>query len=146
MAGTERGVTEPQPTFSTCFASPFLVLPPETYAEMLIERVNQHGARVWMLNTGWVGGAYGEGHRISIQHTRAIVRAVLEGKLDAVPTRLDPIFGVQVPENVPGVPAEVLNPRRAWPNPDEYDRQARRLKGMFDDNYANLGKGGSTDG
>lgn len=146
VAGTERGVTEPQPTFSTCFASPFLVLHPHTYADMLIERVRRHGARVWMLNTGWVGGAYGVGHRISIAHTRAMVTAVLEGRLAGVETRPDPIFGVHVPESVPGVPAEVLNPRAAWSDPSEYDGQARRLKRMFDENYATFDKGGVAAG
>jgi phosphoenolpyruvate carboxykinase (ATP) len=141
VAGTERGVTEPEPTFSTCFASPFLVLHPHTYADMLLERVDKHGARVWMINTGWVGGPYGVGDRISIAHTRAIVRAVLEGKLDDVAVRKDPVFGVLVPETVPGVPAEVLDPRGAWPDPADYDRQAVRLRGMFDEAYKNLERG-----
>jgi phosphoenolpyruvate carboxykinase (ATP) len=134
-------VTEPEPTFSTCFASPFLVLHPHTYADMLLERVDKHGARVWMINTGWVGGPYGVGDRISIAHTRAIVRAVLEGKLDDVAVRKDPVFGVLVPETVPGVPAEVLDPRGAWPDPADYDRQAVRLRGMFDEAYKNLERG-----
>ncbi len=146
VAGTERGVTEPEPTFSTCFAAPFLVLPPDRYADMLIERVNRHGAQVWMLNTGWIGGAYGAGERISIAHTRAIVRAVVEGKLMDVQTRVDPMFGVHVPVSVPGVPAEVLDPLGSWHDPDEYDRQARRLKGMFDDNIGNIGEEASAAG
>ncbi len=146
VAGTERGVTEPEPTFSTCFASPFLVLPPDTYADMLIERVRKHGAEVWMLNTGWVGGPYGVGERISIAHTRAIVRAVVEGRLRGVPTHQDPVFGVHIPDAVPDVPAEVLDPRRAWPDAEAYDRQARKLRQMFDENYGNVGRGGSTAG
>jgi phosphoenolpyruvate carboxykinase (ATP) len=141
VAGTERGVTEPEPTFSTCFASPFLVLHPHTYADMLLERVEKHGTKVWMINTGWVGGPYGVGSRISIAHTRAIVRAVLEGKLDNVAVRKDPVFGVLVPEQVPGVPAHVLDPRAAWPDPDDYDRQAARLRDMFDEAYRNLERG-----
>jgi phosphoenolpyruvate carboxykinase (ATP) len=141
VAGTERGVTEPEPTFSTCFASPFLVLHPQTYADMLLERVEKHGAKVWMINTGWVGGPYGVGSRISIAHTRAIVSAVLEGKLDSVGVRKDPVFGVLVPEQVPGVPAEVLDPRAAWPDPGDYDRQAARLRAMFDEAYKNLDRG-----
>jgi phosphoenolpyruvate carboxykinase (ATP) len=140
VAGTERGVTQPEATFSTCFAAPFLVRTPETYADMLIERVRRHDAQVWMLNTGLVGGPHGVGHRISIEHTRAIVRAVVEGKLRDVPARRDPIFGVLVPATVPDVPAEVLDPRGAWPDPDEYDRQARRLKSMFDENIGRIGK------
>ncbi|MDQ6772182.1 MAG: phosphoenolpyruvate carboxykinase (ATP) [Candidatus Dormibacteraeota bacterium] len=138
VAGTERGVTEPEPTFSTCFAAPFLVRPPHAYSNLLVERVNRHQAAVWMLNTGWVGGAYGTGSRISIAHTRAIVSAVLEGRLHGVPTRIDPTFGVQVPLSVPGVPSEVLDPRAAWPDPEAYDVQARRLRAMFDENLARL--------
>jgi phosphoenolpyruvate carboxykinase (ATP) len=140
VAGTERGVTEPEPTFSTCFAAPFLVLPAETYAEMLLDRVKRHEAQVWMLNTGWVGGAYGVGERISIAHTRAIVRAVVEGRLREVETRPDPVFGVHVPVAVPGVPSEVLDPSRSWPDPGAYERQARRLKGMFEENFAHIGE------
>jgi phosphoenolpyruvate carboxykinase (ATP) len=142
VAGTERGVTEPEPTFSTCFAAPFLVLPPETYARMLLDRVSRHDAQVWMLNTGWVGGAFGVGKRISIAHTRAIVRAVVEGRLRDVETRPDPVFGVQVPVAVPGVPASVLDPRGSWPDPAAYDREARRLKSMFE---ANIDRFGETD-
>jgi phosphoenolpyruvate carboxykinase (ATP) len=146
VAGTERGVTEPEATFSTCFAAPFLVLPPATYADMLIERVRRHGADVWMLNTGLVGGPQGVGRRISIAHTRAIVRAVVEGRLRDVPTRRDPIFGVQVPSAVPEVPSDVLDPSSAWPNPDEYDRRARQLKAMFDDNIGRIGEAASAAG
>jgi phosphoenolpyruvate carboxykinase (ATP) len=146
VAGTERGVTEPQPTFSTCFAAPFLVLPPETYVRMLLERVEKHGAQVWMLNTGWVGGAYGVGERISIEHTRTIVRAVVEGKLRDIETRPDPVFGVHVPVAVPGVPREVLNPRSAWPDADAYDEQARRLKAMFESNMADVSQTDTTAG
>jgi phosphoenolpyruvate carboxykinase (ATP) len=146
VAGTERGVTEPEPTFSTCFAAPFLPLTPETYAGMLIERVRNHDARVWMLNTGWVGGAYGTGQRISIAHTRAIVTAVVQGKLRDVPTRTDSVFGVRVPTRVPEVPDQVLDPRSAWRDPDDYDRQARKLKAMFDENISHVSEGGSAAG
>jgi len=141
VAGTERGVTEPEPTFSTCFAAPFLVRSPNTYADMLIERVQKHDAQVWMLNTGWVGGPYGVGERISIAHTRAIVSAVVEGKLREVSTHRDPVFGVEIPDQVPGVPAEVLDPRSAWPNPEDYDRQAAKLRKMFDDKYGHVEEG-----
>lgn len=141
VAGTERGVIEPQPTFSTCFAAPFLVLSPETYADMLIERVNWHDTQVWMLNTGWVGGPHGVGHRISIEHTRAIVRAVVEDKLRDVETRIDPVFGVRIPLTVPGVPSAVLDPRASWADHEAYDQQAARLKSMFHENMLNLGKG-----
>ncbi|HXM56005.1 MAG TPA: phosphoenolpyruvate carboxykinase (ATP) [Candidatus Dormibacteraeota bacterium] len=146
VAGTERGVTEPEATFSTCFAAPFLVRTPETYADMLLERVARHKTQVWMLNTGLVGGPHGVGTRISIAHTRAIVRAVVEGRLRDVPTRRDPIFGVHVPESVPDVPSEVLDPRGAWPDPEEYDRQARKLKAMFDENIGRIGQAASAAG
>ncbi len=146
VAGTERGVTEPEPIFSTCFASPFLVLPPETYADMLIERVTRRHAQVWMLNTGWVGGPYGVGNRMSIAHTRAIVRAVVQGKLRDGPTHIDPVFGLQIPDLVPEVPQEVLDPRGSWPDPSDYDRQATKLRRMFEENIHTVGKSASTAG
>jgi len=111
-----------------------------------VERVRRHGTRVWMLNTGLVGGPHGVGRRISIAHTRAIVRAVVEGRLDGVPVRRDPVFGVDVPTHVPDVPAEVLDPRGAWPDPAEYDRQARELKAMFDENIRHIGEAGAAAG
>jgi len=146
VAGTERGVTEPEPIFSTCFASPFLVLPPDTYADMLVERVNRRHAQVWMLNTGWVGGPYGVGNRMSIAHTRAIVRAVVQGTLHDMPTHVEPIFGLRIPDAVPDVPQEVLDPRGSWPDPSEYDRQALKLRRMFDENIHTIGKSASTAG
>src|SRR6202158_4037183 len=146
VAGTERGVVEPEPIFSTCFASPFLVLPPETYADMLIDRVNRHHAQVWMLNTGWVGGPYGIGKRMSIAHTRSIVSAVVEGRLRDVPTHTDPIFGLMIPDRVPGVPSEVVDPRVAWPDADAYDRQALKLRQLFEENIHAIGKHASTAG
>ncbi len=139
VAGTERGVTEPQATFSACFAEPFLVEPPRTYAAMLLDRIRRHGTRVWMVNTGLVGGPHGVGRRISIAHTRAIVRAVLDGALDDVSARRDPVFGFQVPAAVPDVPSEVLDPRRGWSDPEAYDRQARQLRTMFDENIGRVG-------
>ena len=146
VAGTERGVTEPEATFSTCFAAPFLVLPPERYADMLVERVKRHHVDVWMLNTGWVGGPYGVGERMSIAHTRAIVRAVLSGELHSVATHLDPIFGLQIPNRVPGVPREVLDTRDSWPDQDDYDRQATKLREMFEKNIHQIGKNASAAG
>ena len=146
VAGTERGVTEPEPIFSTCFAAPFLVLPPERYADMLIERVKRHHVDVWMLNTGWVGGPYGVGERMSIAHTRAIVRAILQGDLRGASTHVDPVFGLQIPNRVPGVPREVLDTRESWPNPEDYDRQAAKLRAMFDKNIGMIGKSASTAG
>jgi phosphoenolpyruvate carboxykinase (ATP) len=146
VAGTERGVTEPEPIFSTCFAAPFLVLPPERYADMLIERVKRHHVDVWMLNTGWVGGPYGVGERMSIAHTRAIVRAILQGDLRGASTHVDPVFGLQIPNRVPGVPREVLDTRDSWPNPQDYDRQAAKLRDMFNKNIGMIGKSASTAG
>ena len=146
VAGTERGLVGTEPVFSTCFAAPFLVLPPERYADMLIDRVNKHQADVWMLNTGWVGGPYGVGQRMSIAHTRAIVHAVVQGKLHGVPTHADPIFGLQIPDYVPEVPSEVLDPRSTWSDPDAYDRQARKLRGMFEENIHMIGKSASAAG
>lgn len=146
VAGTERGVTEPEPIFSTCFAAPFLVLPPQRYADMLVERVKRHHSDVWMLNTGWVGGPYGVGERMSIAHTRAIVRAILKGDLRGASTHVDPVFGLQIPNKVPGVPREVLDTRDSWPNPEDYDRQAQKLRGMFERNINNIGKSASSAG
>jgi len=146
VAGTERGVTEPEPIFSTCFAAPFLVLPPERYADMLLERVKRHHADVWMLNTGWVGGPHGVGERMSIAHTRAIVRAILQGDLRGVSTHVDPVFGLQIPNRVPGVPREVLDTRDSWPDPEDYDRQAAKLRDMFEKNIHMIGKSASTAG
>jgi len=146
VAGTERGVTEPEPIFSTCFAAPFLVLPPERYADMLVERVKRHHSDVWMLNTGWVGGPYGVGERMSIAHTRAIVRAILQGDLRGASTHVDPVFGLQIPNRVPGVPREVLDTRDSWPNAEDYDRQAAKLRDMFEKNIHMIGKSASTAG
>jgi phosphoenolpyruvate carboxykinase (ATP) len=122
------------------------VLPPERYADMLIERVNRHHAEVWMLNTGWVGGPYGVGQRMSIAHTRAIVRAVVQGKLHGLPAHVDPIFGLQIPDQVPDVPREVLDARDSWSDPEAYDRQAKKLRSMFEENIHSIGKSASTAG
>ena len=122
------------------------MLPPERYADMLIERVKRHHSDVWMLNTGWVGGPYGVGERMSIAHTRAIVRAVLAGDLRGGSTHVDPIFGLQIPNRVPGVPREVLDTRDSWPDPEDYDRQATRLREMFEKNIHMIGKSASTAG
>jgi phosphoenolpyruvate carboxykinase (ATP) len=139
IAGTERGVNEPQATFSACFGGPFMVLPPVRYAEMLGERIDRHDVRVWLVNTGWTGGRYGEGQRMKLEYTRAIVHAVLDERLDAVETRMDPVFGLHVPARVPGVPERVLDPRSTWRDAAEYDEQARRLAGMFRQNFETLG-------
>jgi len=136
LAGTEIGVTEPQPTFSTCFGQPFLPQPPLVYARMLDKKLEEHGSSVWLLNTGWTGGPFGEGERMPIQATRTMLRAALSGELDAVDLRTDEVFGFQVPVDVPGVDAKLLDPRLTWHDPEEYDRKARELAGMFVDNFA----------
>src|SRR5262249_2990573 len=121
VAGTEAGVTDPQATFSTCFAAPFLPLHPTRYAEMLRERLARHGRQVWLVNTGWTGGPDGVGQRMKLGHTRAMVRAALAGALAGVPFVPDPVFGVLVPQTCPGVPPEVLRPRDTWRDPAAYD-------------------------
>jgi phosphoenolpyruvate carboxykinase (ATP) len=139
VAGTERGVTEPQATFSACFGAVFLVWHPTKYAEMLGELLTQHGSQVWLVNTGWTGGGYGVGHRHKLAHTRAMVRAAVAGSLNDVATKADPIFGLQVPTAIPGVPAEVLDARGAWKDGAAYDAQARKLAEMFAKNIEKFG-------
>src|SRR6266567_103623 len=136
VAGTERGVTEPKATFSTCFGAPFLPLQPNVYASLLGEKIATHGVQCWLVNTGWTGGPYGVGQRIRLGLTRAMVRAALAGKLDRIPTTPDPVFGVEVPLQVPGVPEDVLLPRGTWRDPAAYDAQAARLVQMFRENFA----------
>lgn len=139
VAGTERGVTEPQATFSACFGAVFLVWHPTKYAEMLGRLLDQHGSRVWLVNTGWSGGAYGVGKRMKLAYTRAMVRAALAGELDKVKTAKDPIFGLEVPVEIPGVPAEIMKPRDTWPDKAAYDTQAKKLAGMFATNIEKFG-------
>jgi phosphoenolpyruvate carboxykinase (ATP) len=141
VAGTERGVTEPQATFSACFGAPFLPLHPGIYAKMLGERIAKHGARCWLVNTGWTGGPYGEGHRMKLHHTRAMIHAALEGQLEGVVTRTDPVFGLHVPVEVPGVPTEILDPRGTWNDPTRYDEQAGKMASMFRENFAKYADG-----
>jgi phosphoenolpyruvate carboxykinase (ATP) len=135
LAGTEIGVTEPQPTFSTCFGAPFLPQPPTVYAEMLGERLDRHRATVWLVNTGWTGGAFGEGQRMPIEATRTLLRAALDGSLDSAQYRTDPIFGLAVPREVPDVDSALLEPRSTWRDPDAYDRKAQELARMFRENF-----------
>ena len=139
VAGTERGVKEPQPTFSACFGAAFLVWHPTKYAKMLGRLLNEHAANVWLINTGWSGGAYGTGKRIKLSYTRAIARAALAGELDNVKTETDPIFGLAVPVEIKGVPSKVLNPRATWPDPAAYDAQAGKLAAMFRENFETFG-------
>jgi phosphoenolpyruvate carboxykinase (ATP) len=139
VAGTERGIVEPQATFSACFGEPFLPLHPNVYAKMLGDKIREHKPRVWLINTGWTAGPYGTGHRIAIPHTRAMIRAVLEGKIGESQLITDPFFGVSRPKSVPGVPDEVLDPRETWADKDAYDAQAAKLAGMFRENFNRYG-------
>ncbi len=136
LAGTEIGVTEPQPTFSTCFGQPFLPRPPAVYAQLLGEKLDAHGSAVWLVNTGWTGGPFGEGERMPIRATRAMLDAALSRVLDDIGYRTDPLFGFQVPLAVPGVADELLDPRSTWSDPARYDEKARELAGLFVDNFA----------
>lgn len=135
VAGTERGVTEPQPNFSTCFGAPFLPLKPNVYSKLLGEKIAQHRVNVWLLNTGWSGGPYGVGSRMKIAYTRAMVRAALNGSLDDVALAEHPVFGVQMPKVCPEVPQEVLDPRNTWGDKNAYDAQAKKLARMFEKNF-----------
>jgi phosphoenolpyruvate carboxykinase (ATP) len=135
VAGTEKGVTEPQATFSACFGAPFMSLSPGVYATLLGEKIAAHNVDVWLVNTGWSGGPSGVGHRMSIAYTRAMVRAALTGALADIPTRSDPVFGVAVPTACPDVPAQVLDPRSTWSDPQAYDAQAHKLAAMFTANF-----------
>ena len=140
VAGTERGVTEPQATFSACFGAVFLVWHPTKYAQMLGELLRKHHSAVWLVNTGWTGGAYGTGHRMSLKHTRAMIRDVLNGKLDKAELTTDPIFGLHIPKSIPDVPAEILNPRSTWKDGKAYDEQAHKLADMFRKNFEKFGQ------
>jgi phosphoenolpyruvate carboxykinase (ATP) len=145
VAGTEKGVTEPTATFSTCFGAPFMVLHPSVYAELLKKKMNDHKATCWLVNTGWSGGAYGVGHRMSIKHTRAMIRAILNGELEKVETKADPTFGVHVPVSCPDVPEEVLQPRNTWSDKEAYDEKAKHLANLFNENFKKFEDGVSEE-
>jgi phosphoenolpyruvate carboxykinase (ATP) len=137
LAGTEIGVTEPQPTFSACFGAPFLPQPPSIYAGLLGNKLTTFPhIGVWLVNTGWTGGPFGEGRRMPIAATRALLRAALDGELDGVEYRTDPLFGFEIPVEVPGVESKLLEPRSTWRDPEAYDRKARELARMFVENFA----------
>jgi phosphoenolpyruvate carboxykinase (ATP) len=136
VAGTERGVTEPEPTFSTCFGAPFMARRPEVYGKLLQEKIARHGSNCWLVNTGWTGGAYGIGSRMPISATRALLAAALDGSLSRGEFRRDENFGFQVPVSVPGVAEVLLDPRRTWNDPEAYDAQAAQLVAMFARNFA----------
>lgn len=135
LAGTERGVTEPEATFSSCFGAPFLPLSPSVYAEMLGNKIDEHQARVYLVNTGWSGGSYGVGKRMNLTYTRAMVTAALNGSMEQATFTADPTFGILVPDRVEGVPSDVLQPRRTWLDGNEYDAKARELANRFVRNF-----------
>ena len=135
VAGTERGVTEPTATFSTCFGAPFMVHHPTVYSKLLGRKIDEHNVTCWLVNTGWSGGPYGVGKRMSIAHTRAMVDAAIEGELGEVEFVKEPFFGLLVPKHVPGVPDEVLDPRNVWQDKAAYDAQAKKLAGLFAENF-----------
>ncbi len=136
VAGTEKGMAGAQPTFSTCFGAPFMTRRPEVYGAMLREKIARHGSACWLVNTGWTGGGYGMGERMPIQATRALLLGGAERRAGQGQFRSDPNFGFEVPVACPGVPDELLDPRRTWADPAEYDRQAKALVKMFADNFA----------
>jgi len=141
VAGTERGITEPKATFSACFGSPFMALHPGVYADLLGKKMKQHGSRCWLVNTGWSGGPYGVGKRMKIQHSRALLRAALTGRLDSVDYREDPHFGFEVPKTCPDVPEDVLWPRNTWDSGEAYDDKAAELARRFKDNFEEFAAG-----
>ena len=135
VAGTEKGVTEPEATFSTCFGAPFMPRHPSEYGNLLRALIAKHGVDCWLVNTGWTGGAYGTGSRMPIKATRALLSAALDGSLNGAEFRKDSNFGFLVPTSVAGVDAAILDPRGTWPDADAYDAQASKLIGMFSDNF-----------
>ena len=136
VAGTEAGVVEPQTTFSACFGAPFLPLAPTDYANMLGRLIDEHGVRMWLVNTGWSGGGHGVGSRMKLSYTRAIISAALNGELHSVEMRKDDVFNLDVPTSCPGVPSELLNPRETWADKDAFDKVSADLALRFVDNFA----------
>jgi phosphoenolpyruvate carboxykinase (ATP) len=135
VAGTEAGVTEPKSTFSACFGAPFLPLHPGKYAQMLGNKMQENKVNVWMINTGWTGGPFGVGSRMKLKYTRAMITAALEGKLNMIEFDTHPVFGMLIPAECPGVPAEILNPRNTWADKNAYDDKAKYLAGLFIKNF-----------
>ena len=140
IAGTETGLAkEPQPTFSTCFGAPFLPLPPRTYSQMLGSRIRHHQCQCWLVNTGWIEGRYGEGERISLTYTRALIKAVFEGSQSHFEFETEPVFGLSIPKGCPGVPSNLLHPRKNWRDKGAYDRTAAGLATRFRENANAIG-------
>ncbi|MFT4978687.1 MAG: phosphoenolpyruvate carboxykinase (ATP) [Myxococcota bacterium] len=145
VAGTEMGVTDPEATFSPCFGGPFLVWHPARYAELLAKRIQDHGAKVWLVNTGWTGGSFGTGSRMKLAYTRAIIDAIHSGELAASEMVTDELFGFRVPQSCAGVPTGLLNPQETWADPVAYGDTARRLAGLFIENFRQYEAGVSED-
>ncbi len=145
VAGTEMGVDEPEATFSPCFGGPFMVWHPAKYAELLAQKIEKHDAQVWLVNTGWTGGAYGTGARFKLKYTRAIVNAIHDGTLANVETKIDPLFGIEIPTSCPNVPAELLMPRETWSDVARYDETARKLAYLFKSNFTAYEDGASEE-
>jgi phosphoenolpyruvate carboxykinase (ATP) len=141
VAGTETGVTEPKPTFSACFGAPFMPLHPGLYAHMLGDQMQKHKVNVWLINTGWTGGPVGVGHRVKLPYTRAMITAALEDKLNGVKFGYHPVFGIAFPEECPGVPSEILNPRNTWTDKNAYDEKAKYLSKLFNRNFEKYSSG-----
>ena len=145
VAGTERGITEPTPNFSACFGAAFLTLHPTKYADLLKEKLETHGTQTWLVNTGWSGGSYGVGERMSIQTTRLCINAILDGSAAMANFKKEDAFGLDIPKQLPGIDAHLLNPRNSWADKAAYDRTAETLAGMFAKNFEKYSKNGSTD-
>lgn len=143
VAGTEKGITEPKATFSTCFGAPFMVLHPNVYAKLLGEKIEKHKSSCWLVNTGWTGGPYGVGSRMKIKYTRAMLTAALEGSLENIEYVKDPVFNLMIPTTCPGVPSEILNPKNTWADKNAYDDQAKKLAKMFVENFNEYAEGTS---
>jgi phosphoenolpyruvate carboxykinase (ATP) len=145
VAGTEMGVSEPKATFSPCFGGPFMVWHPAKYAELLAERLRKHQAHTWLVNTGWTGGPHGIGSRMKLGYTRAIIDAIHAGVLEKGPVSEDPLFGLAVPTQVPGVPPEMLIPRNTWKQAGDYDQAARKLAFLFQENFKKYESGADAE-
>ena len=140
VAGTEVGVTEPEATFSACFGAAFLVRPPKVYGEMLAKKIESHGANAWLVNTGWSGGGYGKGERMKLGWTRAIIDAIHDGVLEQTDTVTEPFFGLSIPTSCPGCPDEILDPKKTWSDSAAYDKSAKKLARLFEENKSNIGR------
>jgi len=145
VAGTEAGVTEPQTTFSACFGAPFMPLHPTKYAEMLGEKMDESGANVWLINTGWSGGEYGTGDRISLKYTRAMITSILNGELDNADFITHEVFGLNMPTSCPNVPSEILSPKNTWADKNAYDSKANELANTFNKNFAQFADNANTE-